>query len=254
MRNNILTLLVGFVVMLGSVMLFKLGLDKMTDAEAASSDAYAQVNVDMNRRAILYRVQSGDTLWSLAERFYGAGRRWQDIANANDIGNGDGLVAGAIIKIPLGDQDAAEPATEPEVVPTVSYDLVEDAVTAGRFGLDDETIDVAMCRVNRIDFPAGALCVARNSEQETVRLSLFNAAADGSEAPLAVYEAPHGNFLRELHSEDLDGDGEQEIYTIWQTDNDPCTSRILKWENGKLEVVAETPDDPLALLRLRNKD
>ena len=75
MRNNILTLLVGFVVMLGSVMLFKLGLDKMTDAEAASSDAYAQVNVDMNRRAILYRVQSGDTLWSLAQRFYGQGRR-----------------------------------------------------------------------------------------------------------------------------------------------------------------------------------
>ncbi|MCB9894092.1 MAG: LysM peptidoglycan-binding domain-containing protein [Planctomycetes bacterium] len=255
MRNNILTILVGFVVMLGSVMLFKLGLDKMTDADAASTDAYAQVNVDMNRRAILYRVQSGDTLWSLAERFYGAGRRWQEIARANDLSNGDGLVAGAIIKIPLGDQDEfKQQPEETQPLPTASYDEVEEAVNAGRFGLDDETIDVAMCRVNRVEFPAGALCVARNSEQQTVRLSLFDAANDGSQSPLAVYEAPKGNYLRELHSEDLDGDGEQEIYTIWQTENDPCTSRVLKWADGKLDVVAETPDDPLALLRLRNRD
>lgn len=253
MRNNILTLLVGFVVMLGSVMLFKLGLDKMTDAEAASSDAYAQVNVDMNRRAILYRVQSGDTLWSLAERFYGSGRRWSDIAHANDLTSGEGLAAGSIIKIPLSATDNADQIPEATELPTTSYDEVEEAVTAGRFGLDDETIDVAMCRMNPDEFPSGALCVARNSEQQTVRLSLFNAHEGSDMSPLAVYEAPHGNFLRELLSEDLDGDGEQEIYTIWQTEGDDCTSRVLKWEGGRLLVVSETPNDPLALIRLRNR-
>ncbi|MCB9932578.1 MAG: LysM peptidoglycan-binding domain-containing protein [Planctomycetes bacterium] len=253
MRNNILTLLVGFVVMLGSVMLFKLGLDKMTDAEAATSDAYAQVNVDMNRRAILYRVQSGDTLWSLADRFYGQGRRWEEIARANNISNGDGLVAGAIIKIPLAEQDEFQQPEPEQPLPTNSYDAVEEAVNAGRFGLDEETLDVAMCRMNRAEFPAGALCVARASEQQTVRLSLFDAGNDGTDSPLAVYEAPHGNYLRDMHSEDLDGDGEQEIYTVWATNENPCTSRVLKWENGRLEVVSETPDDPLALLRLRGK-
>jgi LysM repeat protein len=252
MRNNILTLLVGFVVMLGSVMLFKLGIDKMTDAEAASTDAYTQVNVDMNRRAILYRVQSGDTLWSLAERFYGSGRRWEEIATANELTNGDGLIAGSIIKIPLAAQDEA-PQPDEQPLPAASYDEVEEAVNAGRFGLDEETIDVAMCRVNRTEFPAGALCVARNSEEQTVRLSLYNAGGDGNAAPLGVYEAPKENFLREMTSEDLDGDGEQEIYTIWQTATDPCTSRVLKWRDGALRVVSETPDDPLALLRLRNK-
>ncbi|MCA8919830.1 MAG: LysM peptidoglycan-binding domain-containing protein [Planctomycetes bacterium] len=253
MRNNILTLLVGFVVMLGSVMLFKLGLDKMTDAEAASSDAYAQVNVDMNRRAILYRVQSGDTLWSLAERFYGSGRRWNEIARANDLTSGEGLAAGSIIKIPLAGESESEATAPEQELPTTSYDEVQEAVTAGRFGLDDETIDVAMCRMNQAEFPSGALCVARNSEQQTVRLSLFNAEEGSDLSPLAVYEAPHGNFLRELLSEDLDGDGAQEIYTIWQTELDDCTSRVLKWNNGRLEVVSETPDDPLALIRLRNR-
>jgi hypothetical protein len=121
MRNNILTLLVGFVVMLGSVMLFKLGLDKMTDADAATTDAYAQVNVDMNRRAILYRVQPGDTLWSLAQRFYGQGRRWQEIARANDMKDTDGLSAGSIIKIPLAADDA-EPKPAAEAAPATSYD------------------------------------------------------------------------------------------------------------------------------------
>lgn len=256
MRNNILTLLVGFVVMLGSVMLFKLGLDKMTDAEAATSDAYAQVNIDMNRKAILYRVQNGDTMWALAERFYGNGRRWNEIAKANDLTGADGLIAGAIIKIPLGAQDEFnEPEThEQPALPSVSYDAIEEAVTAGKFGLDEDTIDVAMCRVDRDDFPSGALCVARHSEQQAVRLSLYDAKAGADEAPLAIYEAPKGQNLSSLHSEDIDGDGEQEIYTIWHTGQTDCMSRVLKWINGKLQVVCETPDDPMALMRLRNRD
>lgn len=256
MRNNILTLLVGFVVMLGSVMLFKLGLDKMTDAEAATSEAYSQVNVDMNRKAILYRVQNGDTLWGLAERFYGHGRRWKEIAKANDLTGADGLVAGAIIKIPLGGQDdatALEPADQP-ALEVLSYDAVEEAVTAGKFGLDEETIDVAMCRVAPSEFPAGALCVARHSEQQTIRLSLYDAKAGADATPLAIYEAPAGQHLRSLQSEDIDGDGEHEIYTIWHTGQSDCTSRILKWVDGKLQVVCETPEDPLALMRLRNRD
>jgi hypothetical protein len=56
MRTNVLTLLVGFVVMCGLVLLFKVGLDKMTSAEAAPAEASAQLKVDVNRRAMLYRV------------------------------------------------------------------------------------------------------------------------------------------------------------------------------------------------------
>jgi hypothetical protein len=87
-----------------------------------------------------------------------------------------------------------------------------------------------------------------------VRLSLYNPHPGADEAPLAVYEAPHGQHLRSLHCEDLDGDGHHEIYSIWHTAESDCTSRILKWIDGRLQVVSETPEDPLALMRLRNRD
>src|SRR5688572_24802296 len=138
MRTNVLTLLVGFVVMCGLVLLFKVGLDKMTAAEAAPADSYAQLNVDMNRRAILYRVKTGDTLWSLADRFYGSGHRWTDISRANEMAAGQGLQTGAVIKIPLApgeatplvDNSPAEPAA-----PTA------DAVEASIAGPDNQDAD-----------------------------------------------------------------------------------------------------------------
>ncbi len=51
----------------------------------------------------VYTVQSGDNLWSLAERFYGDGRAWRTIARANtDVltGGPDVLVAGWRLRLP----------------------------------------------------------------------------------------------------------------------------------------------------------
>ncbi len=249
MRTNILTLLVGFVVMLGSVMLFKLGLDKMTDAGAAPQDAYAKLDVDFNRRAILYRVQTGDTLWGLAERFYGSGRRWVEITNANGLNPDAGLQAGTVIRIPLAGEDP-EPVTvsEPEVAES------PEPPTPGRFAIDEATLGVTLARFDEAAFPEGALCVARTTEAQRVRVNLFDAKSDGEGAPLAIYEAPEGNFLRELQAEDVDGDGKQELYTIWHTATDSATSRVLAWKDGALQLVSETPDDPHAVQRLRSKE
>src|SRR5690606_10019109 len=157
MRNNILTLLVGFVVMLGSVMLFKLGLDKMTNAGAAAPDSYARLDVDFNRHAILYRVQAGDTLWGLSERFYGSGRRWADITNANGLNPDAGRQAGTIIRIPLA-RDESEPVTptEPEL-PAEHAAPPEPA----RFAIDESTLGVTLARFDDPRFPEGVLCVAR---------------------------------------------------------------------------------------------
>lgn len=254
MRNNILTLLVGFVVMCSLVLLFKVGLDKMTDAEAAPADAYASMNVDMNRRAILYRVQAGDTLWSLADRFYGNGRRWNEIATANEIAQGQGLQTGSVIKIPLAPGDA-QPSIEqpaPEAAATVSYDDVEAAVVPG-FAVDENALDNTLLRIDAEAYPAGVFCVARTTETGSITLSAYDAAGSIDSPAIAVYESARGMQLCELRAEDYDGDGAQEIYTIWQPENGGPMSRVLRIENGKLELVCETPDDPTALVRLRMK-
>ncbi|AZQ74938.1 LysM peptidoglycan-binding domain-containing protein [Streptomyces luteoverticillatus] len=47
-----------------------------------------------------YTVESGDTLWAIAERFYGDGNRYRDIAAASGIDNPDVLDVGQVLTIP----------------------------------------------------------------------------------------------------------------------------------------------------------
>lgn len=47
-----------------------------------------------------YQVQAGDTLWALAERFYGDGRLNPVIAVVNDLRNPDHIVVGQELEIP----------------------------------------------------------------------------------------------------------------------------------------------------------
>ncbi|BBX37409.1 mannose-binding lectin [Mycolicibacterium mageritense DSM 44476 = CIP 104973] len=47
-----------------------------------------------------YTVVSGDTLWAIAERFYGDGNRYQEIANASGIANPDLIHPGQVLTIP----------------------------------------------------------------------------------------------------------------------------------------------------------
>jgi nucleoid-associated protein YgaU len=47
-----------------------------------------------------YTVVSGDTLWAIAERFYGDGNRYPDIAAASGISNPDLIQPGQVVTIP----------------------------------------------------------------------------------------------------------------------------------------------------------
>ncbi|MFI6775358.1 LysM peptidoglycan-binding domain-containing protein [Nocardia sp. NPDC050412] len=47
-----------------------------------------------------YTVEPGDTLWAIAERFYGDGNRYQEIADASGIGNPDAINPGQVLTIP----------------------------------------------------------------------------------------------------------------------------------------------------------
>ncbi len=47
-----------------------------------------------------HTVCEGDTLWSVAKKFYGDGRRWKEIAAANGITNESKLPIGKVLRIP----------------------------------------------------------------------------------------------------------------------------------------------------------
>ncbi|MEU8545992.1 LysM peptidoglycan-binding domain-containing protein [Streptomyces roseoverticillatus] len=47
-----------------------------------------------------YTVEPGDTLWTVAERFYGDGNRYRDIAAASGIDNPDVVNVGQVLTIP----------------------------------------------------------------------------------------------------------------------------------------------------------
>ncbi|WP_431957347.1 LysM peptidoglycan-binding domain-containing protein [Nocardia lijiangensis] len=47
-----------------------------------------------------YTVEPGDTLWTIAERFYGDGNRYQEIADASGIPNPDAIEPGQVLTIP----------------------------------------------------------------------------------------------------------------------------------------------------------
>jgi LysM domain len=47
-----------------------------------------------------YTVIFGDTLWAIAERFYGDGSKYQEIANASGISNPDLIHPGQVLTIP----------------------------------------------------------------------------------------------------------------------------------------------------------
>ena len=47
-----------------------------------------------------YTVESGDTLWAIAARFYGDGNQYQRIAGASGISNPDLIQPGQVLTIP----------------------------------------------------------------------------------------------------------------------------------------------------------
>ncbi len=47
-----------------------------------------------------YTVEAGDTLWAIAERFYGDGSKYQVIADASGISNPDLIQPGQVLTIP----------------------------------------------------------------------------------------------------------------------------------------------------------
>lgn len=60
-----------------------------------------------------YTIQSGDTLWGIAQRFLGNGSRWPEIYRASTLRSGDPnlIFPGEVVNIPVGGGDGVGGAT-----------------------------------------------------------------------------------------------------------------------------------------------
>ena len=67
-------------------------------AEEAVSEAAPEPAPEPAART--YTVVSGDTLWAIAERFYGDGNKYQVIADASGVANPDLIYPGQELTIP----------------------------------------------------------------------------------------------------------------------------------------------------------
>jgi hypothetical protein len=94
--------------------------------------------------------------------------------------------------------------------------------------------------------------VARADEDLSVSLNVFDAAGEVGATPLATYTAPVGDCLQNVFALDTDADGTQEIISVWRRGDQSCHSRVFALRDGKLELVCETPDDPIAVMYRRN--
>lgn len=77
----------------------------LTNAGYNYGEVQALVNQKLNvnkpeSKKIYYTVVRGDTLWGIAQKFYGNGNRYREIASANNISNPDKIYVGQNLLIP----------------------------------------------------------------------------------------------------------------------------------------------------------
>ena len=78
-----------------------------------------------------YKIKKGDTLWDIAKRIYGDGRRYKELAEFNNIANPNMIIAGKTLQIP-GNESRKE-----DVVPeTIHGDYSLESAPARNVSLD----------------------------------------------------------------------------------------------------------------------
>ncbi len=126
---GIITVVVLFVVLF-------LGLRTLSKNQSDVTDTAVNTSTQEARTHI---VEEGETLWSIAEKEYGDGFKWEEIADANKITDASTIEKGTKLNIPAGDgkmsttamvsPSEAQPSVSPTtVVPTATPTVAPTAV------------------------------------------------------------------------------------------------------------------------------
>lgn len=87
------------VVLLIGMLAYNYFTSRKTAEEKKAQEAQQQEEAAMTLPAT-YTVAQGDTLWSIAEKYYKSGYNWVDIQTANNLSNADRVEAGQTLTIP----------------------------------------------------------------------------------------------------------------------------------------------------------
>lgn len=116
---------IGTVVVLFLIIFLGLRLN-FNRGNISNESAKTQVEQEITTKSgeKIYTTVDGDTLWSIAEKFYSSGYKWVDIAESNNLKSPGVIAKGTKLVIPSVTPEAAEPtriaqATSPTQVPTV---------------------------------------------------------------------------------------------------------------------------------------
>lgn len=75
-------------------------------------------DADTQEKEGQYTVESGDSLWSIAEKVYGNGFDWTKIRDANNLGAGANVEVGQVLTIPDSAAVAQQPAGDTSTIAT----------------------------------------------------------------------------------------------------------------------------------------
>jgi nucleoid-associated protein YgaU len=81
-----------------------------------------------------YTVQAGDSLWKIAERFYGDGFKWREIAKANNISNPRKLEKGLALSVPRAGMTSSA-STTVSVTKTIASENESSVSTTTNIGV-----------------------------------------------------------------------------------------------------------------------
>ena len=94
-----LGILVVVVVAVIGVLLFKREHGVLKDLKVFNGSSQENGQM-MPKKERMYTVQDGDDLWSIAQKIYGSGFNWVDLAKANNLQDPDGIEQGMVLKVP----------------------------------------------------------------------------------------------------------------------------------------------------------
>lgn len=104
---------IGFLSKLQNI--WNIATEKLKDSSKSRTEKMADSSLDQVEQRLneelelpkIYTVTQGDTLWNIAQKFYGSGYRWTIIADTNGLGDGNQIAVGQEISLPENKPEVA---------------------------------------------------------------------------------------------------------------------------------------------------